>query len=86
MPLSITDQRKIDRTIDALPDRTISGREVEWLDGGLEKAVEHKEKARLAFLSYPIESLVDARAKANHARWPKVMNWIKPHWNYCCFR
>ena len=48
-------RRKIDRTIDALSDDTISEREMRWLDDDLEKAVEDEEKARLAFLGYPVE-------------------------------
>ncbi|WP_133123898.1 hypothetical protein [Phyllobacterium zundukense] len=61
-------RRKIDITIDALPDDSISESEMLWLDGDLENAVEDEEKARLAFLSYPVESLEDVRAKANHVR------------------
>ena len=61
-------RRKIDRTIDTLPIDVVSQREIKWLDGPLGKAVEDEEKARLAFLGYPVESLEDVRAKANHIR------------------
>lgn len=60
--------RKIDRTIDPFPDDAIFDGEIRWLDSCLEKAIEDEERARLAFLAYPVASLEDVRAKAVHVR------------------
>lgn len=59
---------KIDQAIDAFRDDAISEDEIEGLDGLLEKTAEGEEAARLAFLRYPVTSLADARAKADHVR------------------
>jgi len=59
---------KIDKTIDAFPLEVVSEREMKSFDRRLEKAAEDEERARLAFLGYPVVSLAEVRAKADHVR------------------